>query len=262
MWTPEPTEALALTVRLAAVAACVDGLEIVAVRHAFSGAGVFADSSMGDPFGRPARLRRYVGGHIFAVGCAAVASAAAVALLGPERPGGRAALLVLVTTRLSLSRYRVIGGDGAEQMTSIVLVAATLAILPGVSEARATVAAVFIGAQTVLAYTTAGVAKVLSPAWRDGSAVGRIVATATYGCPPLADALAAHVAAARLLSWTVIVFEIGFGLALLGPDLLVTAALAIGFSFHLTCAVTMGLNDFLLAFPATYPCVVLLAAIR
>jgi hypothetical protein len=31
--------------------------------------------------------------------------------------------------------------------------------------------------------------------------------------------------------------------------------LAVGLSFHVGCAVSMGLNNFLLAFPATFPCV-------
>lgn len=55
------------------------------------------------------------------------------------------------------------------------------------------------------------------------------------------------------------VFECIFPFLLLGPSWLILGALALGLSFHLDCAMMMGLNNFLWMFPATYPCVLVVA---
>ena len=58
----------------------------------------------------------------------------------------------------------------------------------------------------------------------------------------------------------VMVFECCFGLLLLGPSKLAAAALIIGLLFHASCAIMMGLNTFIWAFPATYSCAWIVSA--
>jgi hypothetical protein len=57
----------------------------------------------------------------------------------------------------------------------------------------------------------------------------------------------------------VVIFECAFPIVLVAPQPVTWLLLLIGLSFHLGCAITMGLNSFLLVFPATYPCVVVIA---
>jgi len=114
---------------------------------------------------------------------------------------------------------------------------------------------VFIAAQAALSYLTAGVAKARSAVWRSGRAIPLIVDTDTYGWPWVAGMLAGRPALARSACWTVIVFECLFAGALVAPEPVRLAALAVGLAFHLGCALVMGLNTFVWAFAATYPCV-------
>jgi hypothetical protein len=53
----------------------------------------------------------------------------------------------------------------------------------------------------------------------------------------------------------VILFEVSFPLVLVAPPAIAVAALGVGLTFHLSCAVLMGLNSFVWPFPATYACV-------
>jgi hypothetical protein len=156
---------------------------------------------------------------------------------------------------------RLIGGDGAEQVTSLALAAAFLAVFPVPSDARVKLAIAFIGAQLVLSYFTAGLAKLLSREWRGGHALRTIMATESHGDPAFARALERVPVASVALGWTVMLFECAFPLLLVGPDWLAVALLALGLAFHIACAVTMGLNNFLLAFTATYPCALALRAL-
>jgi hypothetical protein len=148
------------------------------------------------------------------------------------------------------------GGDGAEQMSLLVLLATCLAVLPHPSNNRLGIVVFFVAAQVCLSYATAGIAKLFSETWRSGKALPAIFMTDNYGHPRMAALLAKHPALAWLLSWTVIAYECLFPLALLTSGWTLIAVLSVGVAFHISCAVTMGLNGFLWAFPATYPCVV------
>lgn len=122
-----------------------------------------------------------------------------------------------------------------------------------------TVGAVAIGGQSTIAYFSAGAAKLISPVWRDGSAIRGVMDTQTYG----------HKSAIRYLDkvswlglavcWTVIITETLFPVVLFLPDELLFGALACFGAFHLVNAYFMGLNLFVLTFIGTYPSVIILA---
>jgi hypothetical protein len=113
----------------------------------------------------------------------------------------------------------------------------------------------FIAAQAVLAYATSGIAKLISPVWRDGTGLAGILSTVDHGTPRVSLWLARHPTFSELASWSTIAFECAFVLVLVLPSPVGAAILVIGLLFHAGCAVLMGLNSFLWAFPATYTCV-------
>jgi len=123
------------------------------------------------------------------------------------------------------------------------------------------VALSFIAAHGLLAYFSAGVAKLFRKAWRKGKAVGQVLETDTYGTPTLASIMPIGLFSlfSLVASWSTIALEIGGpALILFGPD---AAAVFIGMAalFHIGIAFTMGLTPFIFAFGATYPAIYWLA---
>ena len=251
------TMAMALdgTVRVAAAGAAIGAVETIIDRGAYHRGGPFGPEAF-------AILRGYMPPALIAapVGVAAVAAVQAMAatllvIAGPFGIVGRSALLA-VTVATTLIRWRrVLGGDGAEQLSAIIFISATLALLPGSNELRVLLAVTFITAQAVLAYFTAGFAKLLSPIWRSGAAVPAIVNTHGHGLPLATDLFNRFPLLGKFAGWAVMTFELLFPAVLLLPTPGAEGMLVVGLLFHVSCAFVMGLNGFLWAFPATYPCV-------
>lgn len=180
----------------------------------------------------------------------------AVVLVLPLSDAGRA-LVVPAVFLLSLMLHAGpgFGADGADQLATIAV--ATLVLfhwlnwVPGVAEACAS----FLVLQLALAYFTAGIAKVISPVWRSGSALSGILATSSWGSPRVAGWLRERPAVARLGAWAVMAFECVFPMVLVLPPTPSLALLLCGLVFHAGVAVLMGLNTFVLAFCGLYPCV-------
>jgi hypothetical protein len=176
-------------------------------------------------------------------------------------PMNAAALTAGIALALSLLiGYRnLVGGDGSDQMTVVVL--AGLVIAGGPFDSRARMAGyVLIASQSILSYMVAGIAKAISPTWRQGDALPLILRTATYGAHRFARWCAHRAGTARALCWATIVFEILFPFAILAPTPIFVAALAGGVMFHTGIAVLMGLNVFTWAFVATYPSLIVCRA--
>lgn len=107
----------------------------------------------------------------------------------------------------------------------------------------------------MLSYATAGVVKLVSPTWRSEPILASILSTHRFGSAVIAEYLRRRPMLCVLLQWSVITLELGFSFALVLPLPGLFAFLLGGLCFHIACAVLMGLNTFLWAFPATYPCV-------
>jgi hypothetical protein len=253
--TIDPELALDITARLASGASLVASLEMIAVRREFRAAGAFNLKGIASLYSSSPKRFAWIDRHVTAVLVIVAASSAAVLALGPYSMAGRVAIVACLLGRTLVRWRRFLGGDGAEQITTLCLAAATLAVFPMPSHGRINLAVAFIAAQATLSYVTAGIAKVTSPVWRGGDALPTIMATDVHGHPTAAAALQRWRPVATLLGWIVIIFECGFPLFVAGPPALAFGALATGLAFHVACAFTMGLNNFLVAFPATYPCV-------
>jgi hypothetical protein len=184
-----------------------------------------------------------------------LAAAVVVILEGLGTSIGITAALICLGTNGFLRSRRQIGSSGAEQLTFIVLVTFGLVLVAGGGEDARRLGDGFIAAQVVLAYFASGVSKAASPVWRSGVALTGIMSAEGYGIPSAARLLTAYPMIDKVLSWSVIVWEISFPLVLITPEPVMIALLAIGVMFHLSCAVLMGLNRFVWAFCGCYPAV-------
>jgi len=164
--------------------------------------------------------------------------------------GALLAGLVLCVHCLSNVRL-LIGRDGADQMQTIVWAGLFFYCLPLTPTAQI-VSVAFIGVQLVLSYLISGIAKVISPVWRDGSAIGLITRMATYCSPGLSRVLGRRVVS-RCVSWATMLFEIWSPFLLLAGRPGAMAMIVMGTAFHVGIAVAMGLTTFVFAFLATFP---------
>jgi len=165
------------------------------------------------------------------------------------------ALAGVFTTSLLLSYRCRIGLEGADIMAIIVAAGLFVSVVrfsPGI---WTTMGFGFIASQTCLSYFTAGTAKLFSSQWRDGSAVYKIANTETYGSEGAALFFRRSPLLSFAASWTIILFEMTFPLALVAPSAVALAIIILGIMFHAVNAAFMGLNGFLWAFVATYPAV-------
>jgi hypothetical protein len=247
-------DALDVTVRLVAVGLAMTGAELIVDRAAFGRTGPFGPQVFAALRGGPPSL---VNGSraISVIATAQLLAAILLVAFGPLLLIGRWSLVALLATTTLIRRRRIVGGDGAEQMTDIVLISAALAVLPVPGDARITLAVIFIAAQALLSYFTAGIAKLISPIWRSGDALPAILGTYNHGLASVSHIMESRPAIAFVLGWSVIVFEILFPLILIAPPSVAIVVLGAGVTLHAGCAVLMGLNSFMWAFPATYACV-------
>lgn len=165
-------------------------------------------------------------------------------------------LVVLFVTNIALT-YRFLGGlTGTFQVSMITLPALIIAVwFPAGSVAR-DAAIVFIAAQIVLSYFVAGFSKLISREWQDGTALGSIFSTEMYGNSSVYRLLTRFPRLQVIGAWIVIGFEVGFPIVLLGNEYITLFVLGIGVLFHAFNAAFMGLNNFLIGFPATYPAII------
>ncbi|TYC66561.1 hypothetical protein EH183_41960 [Streptomyces sp. CB01881] len=183
-------------------------------------------------------------------------TAAARLLLGRPHSRERAALLLALTgTAAGMQVRQYYGYDGSDNISLITFLVATMAkAFPGDDLAREACIR-FIAFQACVAYAAAGAIKLVSPVWRDGSAITGILRTRVYGDKGLYRLLRLHPAVARAVAWGVILGELTFPLVLVAPRPVARGILGAGVFFHLVNGRFMGLNRFLWAFTATYPAI-------
>jgi hypothetical protein len=188
------------------------------------------------------------------------ALAALTLVLFPNNPALSTLCIFAVIVASFVMFWRApLGLDGSDQMSLIIFVAIAIhKLFPGdVHVAQASLW--FIAIQGCLSYSVAGIAKVISPVWRSGQAVRRILATRTYGTSWTASLVSGRGVTCLVLAWFVMVFECTFPLVLaFGHTGFVVFAI-LGTCFHIANAVTMGLNTFVWAFVATYPAILFCA---
>ena len=169
---------------------------------------------------------------------------------------------------LTMGSFVLLSGEfwanGSDKIGMIAM-AGTLLTAIGVAAGDAGLAlagAIVTGGQLTLCYAVAGGSKLFFPTWRNGTELVGVMASQSWG-HPLGHRLTRVRPLAIMASWTLILVEMLFPLALLAPQGWLAAALGVMLAFHVATALLMGLNTFPWAFAAAYPAVLLLGrAIR
>lgn len=113
----------------------------------------------------------------------------------------------------------------------------------------------FVAIQGLLGYFLAGVAKVAGEQWRSGQAIEMVLSTKTWGDDRLYRLVERHPWLKPIAGNTVILFEVAFPVVLFVDPQTAIGIFAIGIVFHLVNAAVMGINSFIIMFPATYPAI-------
>lgn len=161
--------------------------------------------------------------------------------------------MILVTSVVLAMRTKW-GGEGGDQMTTIILICGFLADIYADDKVVTAYLAVFIGAQISLAYFASGAAKLFGPMWRQSVAFDEIMHNHSYGDRWLHSKIAEYPAVGKLICYGVIIFQVSFPLFFSLPYTIALIYPLIGFLFHASIAWFMRLNLFLFAFLGTYPC--------
>ena len=144
--------------------------------------------------------------------------------------------------------------DGGEGMARLVTVALVVVRIAGSSAHVA--GARFLAASVALAYVASGAHKIRAAGWRSGETLRRVCRSQHVGHPALSRLIDRMPTwTVRVLSRTLIAWELTFPLVFIMPTAWVRVALAIGLAFHLGNAILFGINGFPFPFLATYPAV-------
>jgi hypothetical protein len=169
----------------------------------------------------------------------------------------RIAISVCLAVILFSHYYQEVRGlyglDGSFQVTYICSACLLLGSFtsPGTLAFALCIWYVFI--QCILSYVVAGIAKSLGKPWRDGTAVGLVLGTHTYGSVALATRLVDHPHIVAAMTYSVLAFELSFPIVALLSEPLMMCFLMLAVMFHIANALVMGLNQFLLSFICFYP---------
>lgn len=166
-----------------------------------------------------------------------------------------ALLITLVICQLfSRLRNGVSSGEGSDQMHLLVLCGMT--IFYSVSDPLARTAALwFIALQSMLAYVSAGIGKLRSTSWRNGTAIASVLTCESFTHKYSSRLVRRFPALSKVMCWSIIAFECCFPILLLAGRNSAIVVLLAGALFHLAISVFMvGFNGFLWTFLATYPC--------
>ena len=160
-------------------------------------------------------------------------------------------LLLMAHAVVVLHRYQGAYNGGSDRMGLLILFCLCLARLAP-SEQLQEIAFGYLAIQLVLSYVVSGWVKLLNAEWRRGQALRNVFSYSAY---PVSEDIRGWADRPRLLlamSWSVILFELLFPLALLAPAML-AVGLVVAATFHLANAFLFGLNRFFWTWLAAYP---------
>ncbi|RSV39703.1 hypothetical protein CA233_01800 [Sphingomonas sp. ABOLD] len=186
---------------------------------------------------------------------------AAAMLVLPIGNGMRLAALVVIVLTGSMFKYRRwLSDDGSDQMGQTVAIGSALTSLGLIvsDPVLAFAGTLLIAGQLCIAYFIGGAAKLASPEWRSGRALIGVMGTCAFGHKTGARLASWSTASSLIFCWALMILEVGFPLALLAGGNFLIAVLLVFALFHLATAVFMGLNTYVWAFAAAFPCILIM----
>ncbi|WP_237321770.1 alpha/beta fold hydrolase [Streptomyces sp. JJ36] len=188
-----------------------------------------------------------------ALHAARVAAAAGLLLPGSGKWRGAANLFLGLSNAALYPRHRY-GTDGSDQVSTMVQTVTGLARLSSSPELKDTLLW-YVALQANLSYVVSGWVKLLGEPWRDGSALGGIMRTRTYGHEGFWNLTRRHPVPARFLAHGVLALECLFPLAYARGGVLARPVIGAAASFHVANGFLMGLGRFVTSFTAMHPMV-------
>ncbi|MEM7698431.1 MAG: hypothetical protein AAF236_08525 [Verrucomicrobiota bacterium] len=253
----ETTDCLLAVMTMFSIAVVISTLEFFAVRRQFSMPGAL-DRTVMVPEGFP-RVRRWIGiidgprCVLFLLVLRAVVAIATIPAIAVDGPAWVPLwVLVGLTAWRNLRFLNTHCTSWSLEMLTYPPIA-VLSLFPQ-NETLALICLGSIAIQTGLAYFGAGFSKLMSGPWRRGDALAWYLTEGQFSMK-LGHLISRRPALWKLLTWGVILFEVGFFTCLfLGPAWCAVMML-VGLCFHLSNLVLFGLHPFLWTFVGTYPAI-------
>lgn len=167
-------------------------------------------------------------------------------------------LYLLISTLLISLRWRGTFNGGSDYMTIIVLSALTFnsffsSPFENTLSEKVSLAAIwYITIQICSSYFISGIVKIRRSNWRNGAALRGFMASTIYNDNSASRLISDNKIISIILSWAIIIFEVGFVVALLNP-LLCVGFIIFALAFHLANFYFFGLNRFIFAWTSCYP---------
>lgn len=246
---------LLLTERLCAFAVFLQTVEMFQIRDSFSECGIWRWSTLKREFSSASTPVRKVLDVIFSTPnfYILLAFRLMVSFYALFYTSSIALLFLLISSVLICVRWRGTFNGGSDYMSILVLLVLVLATSFAAYPSVGLACVYYLGIQTVMSYFLAGVAKCKRKNWRNGTALEGFLASDTYQAAFLERWMPLSPKALVACSWLTIIFELSFPLALLSPHVCLMF-IALGLLFHIAIAYAFGLNRFLFAWAAAYPC--------
>ena len=255
-----PQQALLASQRLIALGLLQQSVEFVGIRHAFGPGGVWSWEILRRDFlGFPKSLIFFFDyvlndGHFFGV----IILQMVLAGMSVIHPNGLCFLGLFLTHTLICLRWRGTFNGGSDFMTVVVRIGVLVARSGAETSRGLTLGLAYVGFQSIASYWVAGISKISSKYWRSGAALRAFLAE--YG-GSVGEGWVLSPRVSKVLTGLILAFECSFPLALLNSRICLFY-LGIGFCFHFSNSILLGLNRFILPWFATYPALLFLSQFR
>lgn len=113
-----------------------------------------------------------------------------------------------------------------------------------------------IAIQCCLVYFENGLTKLKEVNWKQGSAIYNIIRNPLYISPITKLSILEKSTFLKILSWSVLLFEMAFPMSLLGGNTSLIIFLGFGLVFHFINSWILGLGSFFWTFVAAYPAII------
>lgn len=168
-------------------------------------------------------------------------------------------VLLLAVTGIIVGYRNAASNNGADQIHNITIIALAIAFIGHNSYLIKIASAAFVAFQAALSYLTSGAYKLINRDWRNGNNLRAILGTGVFGNRSVKVFLDKSPNLYILISFAIIFGELMLSMAFFMPPSICLLILISGLLFHICVALVMGLNSFVWAFLATYPCIYFIA---
>ncbi len=239
-----------LILTIASIAVIVDALEIIIERRQYSTSGIYnfevlrtSKRWMTNRWIAPICniLFKYPN-YIFLVSIQLAVATLVISHLFPNLSLFFVIIILMVHLLSHLRNHY--GMDGSDQLQVIIFASLSVFYAAPSDPITQKFSIFFLCFQSLLSYFMSGLAKLVSPVWREGTAIVGIINTESFGNKGFAQILIDYPMLSKLVCWWVIIFEC------VTPILIFTGIqtayffMIFGIMFHLSTAVFMRFNSF------------------